>query len=130
MIVLCDTSTAWCLLTLVSDEGEQFEYKWEAGRDLARHLLKYLRDCLAEHDWTFDDITGIGMMKGPGSFTGLRIGLTVFNTIASSSQVSIVSELKSENWRTKALERLHAGENEQIVLPYYDRPANITQPRK
>lgn len=129
MIVLCDTSTQWCLLTLVSDSGEQFEYRWEAKRELARYLLGYLRDSLSEHNWTFDDITGIGVMRGPGSFTGLRIGLTVLNTIADGSSVPIVGA-SGDKWKDVALARLAAGDNDQIVLPDYGSDAHITTPRK
>lgn len=129
MILLCDTSTPWCLLTLIDGTGERFDYKWEAGRDLARHLLKYLHDRLEEHAWSFDDITGIGVMKGPGSFTGLRIGLTVLNTIADAQAIPIVGE-SGEDWQTKALKRLATVDNDQIVMPDYGSEANITLPRK
>lgn len=129
MIILCDTSTSQCRVTLIGAEGERFEYAWEAGRELARYLLKYLEDCLAEHNWTFADIDGIGVMKGPGSFTGLRIGLTVLNTIADASAVPIVGA-SGDDWQAIALERLASGETDQIVMPDYGGEANITTPRK
>ena len=129
MIVLLDTSTGLCQLTLVDDTKQQHEYEWQADRTLARDLLGWLRDQLAEHDATFSEISGIGVMQGPGSFTGLRIGLTVLNTIASDQQVPIVGTT-GERWRETALARLEAGENDQLVMPEYGGEANITQPRK
>lgn len=128
MIILLDTSTPVCKLTLV-DGDQQFHDEWQAERTLAKNLLTYLRDQLQIRQKTFDDITGIGVMKGPGSFTGLRIGLTVLNTIADTRQVPIVGTT-GEDWQTEALRRLTAGENEQIVLPLYGREATITKPRK
>jgi tRNA threonylcarbamoyladenosine biosynthesis protein TsaB len=128
MIILLDTSTPVCKLTLV-DGDQQFHDEWQAERTLAKNLLTYLRDQLQIRQKTFDDITGIGVMKGPGSFTGLRIGLTVLNTIADTRQVPIVGTT-GEDWQTEALRRLTAGENEQIVLPLYGREATITTPRK
>ena len=129
MIVLLDTSTPMCRLTLVDGE-QQYDHEWQADRGLARSLHAYLRDCLAEHGWTFSDITGIGAMKGPGSFTGLRIGLTVLNTLADTLRVPIVGATLSETWRQEALGRLAADENDTLVLPFYGREANITKPRK
>ena len=79
MIILIDTSTSTCYLALVSDQAQK-TYEWEAGRTLARDLLGYLRDRLLEQGLSFHDISGIGIMKGPGSITGLRIGMAVMKT--------------------------------------------------
>lgn len=128
MILLLDTSTATCRLTFV-DGATRHAYDWEAGRGLARGLHAYLRDRLAEHGWTFADIAGIGVMKGPGSFTGLRIGATVMNTIADSAAVPIVGTT-GDDWQDEALARLMHSDNDRLVVPFYGRPARITTPRK
>jgi len=129
MIVLLDTSTPLCQLTLVDGESMS-HYEWQADRELARGLLAFLRDKMAEHQASFDDISAVGVMKGPGSFTGLRIGLTVANTIAFDRQLPIVGVEQSDDWQTVALSRLQRGENDQLVMPHYGREANITKPRK
>lgn len=129
MIVLLDTSTPTCYLTLVDDEARH-DYAWQADRTLAHGLLAYLRDKLAENGANFDDIEAIGVLKGPGSFTGLRIGLTVANTIASDKKIPIVGVTASGDRRDRALTRLSAGENDLLVMPEYSAPANVTKPRK
>lgn len=129
MIILLDTSTSICRFTLV-DGDQRFDYKIEVGRELARDLLAIMRDKLAEHGWDFSDITALGVMKGPGSFTSLRIGLTVMNTLASDRQIPIVGIEDSETWRDVALARLQNGETDHLVMPHYGREANITKPRK
>ena len=127
MILLLDTSTPTCRLTLVSDV--ETVYEWEAGRGLAKDLLGFLEESLAKSGATFQDITGLGVFRGPGSFTGLRIGITVMNTPAQSLLIPIVGELE-EDWKTKALNRLKSQQNDQIVLPEYGGEAHITTPRK
>ncbi len=124
MIILLDTSTATCFLTVVDDEIRQ-DFEWQAGRTLARGLLKFLEEKTGD----LHDISGIGVMKGPGSFTGLRIGLTVANTLADSLNIPIAGAT-GEDWREMALKKLHAGENEKIVMPEYGAAAHITAPRK
>jgi tRNA threonylcarbamoyladenosine biosynthesis protein TsaB len=128
MILLLDTSTPICKIILVDGE-EQFSDEWQADRTLAKHLLGYIQARLEAQGKTFADITGIGVFQGPGSFTGLRIGLTVLNTIADSEQLPIVG-VQDSDWQERAIERLHAGENDKIVLPFYGSEAHITTPRK
>lgn len=128
MILLWDSSAMTVELTLIGDTDEH-TVTWEADRSLARDILTFLRDQLAERGATFQDITGIGVFQGPGSYTGLRIGLAVFNTLATDRQIPIVGAT-GQQWREICRQRLTAGENDQIVLPEYGGEAHITKPRK
>ncbi|QCT42447.1 tRNA (adenosine(37)-N6)-threonylcarbamoyltransferase complex dimerization subunit type 1 TsaB [Candidatus Nanosynbacter featherlites] len=128
MLLLLDTSNPVCYVTLVGHESS-VSYEWQADRTLAKGLLGFLRDSLAKQNTDIHALTGIGVMKGPGSFTGLRIGLTVANTLADGLQVPIVGAT-GENWQERALEKLRSGEDEKIVLPEYGSAAHITAPKK
>ena len=128
MILLLDTSTPTCKLSLV-DGDWRYDDEWEAGRTLAKGLLGYLQEQLQKNGKTFADISGIGAFAGPGSFTGLRIGLTVLNTMADAQRIPIVGST-DENWQQNVLRQLKAGKNEKIVLPFYGSDAHITKPRK
>jgi tRNA threonylcarbamoyladenosine biosynthesis protein TsaB len=128
MMLLLDTSTPICKLSLV-DGSKRFDNQWQADRALAKGLLEYVTRQLHAHKWGWEDITGIGVFEGPGSFTGLRIGLTVMNTVADSELVPIVGT-RGENWQTIALDRLSSGEDDHIVMPFYGSEAHITAPRK
>ena len=128
MIVLLDTSTPVCRVGLSVNSTISW-HEWEANRDLAKGLLRYLGDVLGEQHATLSDIQAIGVLKGPGSFTGLRIGLTVMNTLADSMNVPIVG-CKGKTWAQDALTRLEQGDNDGIVMPDYGAAAHITTPRK
>jgi len=129
MILLLDTSTAECRLSLYEGTTLLLADVWQADRELAEGLLGYIQQKAAIHNKTLDDISGIGLMQGPGSFTGLRIGASICNAIAADRSIAIVGTT-GENWQANALKRLADGENDRIVLPDYGRPARITQPRK
>jgi tRNA threonylcarbamoyladenosine biosynthesis protein TsaB len=105
------------------------EKTWQADRQLAYGLLSQLESFLAAQNVTFHDLEGLFVYRGPGSFTGLRIGITVMNTIAYSETIAIVGS-EGEEWREAALERLRHSENDQIVLPFYGADARITKPKK
>lgn len=128
MILLLDTSTPTCQVTLV-DGDSSLDYSWEAGRQLAMGLLAYLEQCLSEAGKDLSDVDMIGVYRGPGSFTGLRIGVTVVNTIAEANKIAIVGAT-GDDWQSRAIERLHRGDNDQIIMPLYGSEAHITQPRK
>ena len=128
MILLLDTSTPVCTVTLVEGDARR-EASWEANRELAKGLLSFLEAELHMMQKDFSSIAGIGAYIGPGSFTGLRIGLTVLNTLADGIGVPIVGET-GEGWQEKALTRLRKGENQRIVTPFYGGEANITKARK
>lgn len=129
MILLLDTSTADCHLTLYGEDTLLLEDTWHADRELAEKLLGYIQDKAAQVGKTLEDISGIGIMKGPGSFTGLRISASVCNTLAADRNIPIIG-VTGDEWQSNALERLSSGEDDQIVLPDYGRPARITKPRK
>jgi tRNA threonylcarbamoyladenosine biosynthesis protein TsaB len=128
MILLLDTSTPLCRLTLI-DDGERYESDWQADRELARGLLAFLHTELEARGSTWSDITALGVFEGPGSFTGLRIGLTVMNTLAGSQMIPIVGG-QGEQWQDDALAKIESGENDRIVLPFYGSEPHITQSRK
>ena len=128
MILLLDTSTPVCKLTLI-DGDWRHDDEWQADRGLAKNLLRYLQEQLQKHGKNWNDITGIGAFRGPGSFTGLRIGLTVLNTMADAQAIPIVGA-EGDEWQQEAIKKLNDGQNETIVLPYYGGEANITKPRK
>jgi tRNA threonylcarbamoyladenosine biosynthesis protein TsaB len=128
MKLLLDTSTPTCKLTFI-DGDWRYDNEWLADRGLAKGLLRYLHEQLQSQNRTWSDIDGIGVYRGPGSFTGLRIGITVVNTIADAQGICIVGGA-GEDWQATATTALESGQNDQIVLPLYGSDAHITTPRK
>ena len=128
MIVLLNTSTSVCQLIFINDELQQ-EYTFHADRSLAKRLLGFIKENLNINLKNWSDISAIGVFEGPGSFTGLRIGLTVMNTIADNMHIPIVGG-RGGNWQSDVLKKIKLGNNEKIVLPFYGGEAHITKPKK
>ncbi len=108
----------------------QLAYKtWTAHRQLAETIHQQIATLLhsVKKDW--NDIQGIVCFKGPGSFTGLRIGLTVGNALAYSLGIPIVSHAE-ENWKEQGTRQLQKGKNEKVAMPDYGSPVHTTIQRK
>lgn len=103
------------------------EKKWDAGRTLAKNLLGEIERLLARTELIkgWDDLTGIIVFRGPGSFTGLRIGITTANAAAYAQQIPIVGA-NGDNWLANGLKSLAKKQNDKIVLPEYGALPNIT----
>ncbi len=101
---------------------------WHAHRELSTTVHHKIEAMLARHDMTWQNIEGIVGFEGPGSFTGLRIGLSVANAAAYGLQIPVVAT-QGDNWAQKGIERLQAGEQDEVALPFYGREANITKPK-
>lgn len=102
---------------------------WQAHRILAETLHDRLRQALEAQGLQWKDVEGIIVYQGPGSFTGLRIGITVANSLAYGLKAAVVGT-QGENWLAEGLQRLMAGQNDTMVLPEYGAEAHITQQKK
>ena len=109
---------------------EQLAYEtWYAHRELSVTLHQKILSLLEAQDKTLQDIGGIVGFAGPGSFTGLRIGLTVANTLAYAFGRPIVAA-KGEDWAAAGITRLQAGEQDTAAMPEYGAPVHITVQKK
>lgn len=130
MILAIRTDSPQATLSLLDSNGAELQTEhWQADRRLARELLGKIEDLLKTQNATWADLTGLVVYRGPGSFTGLRIGITVMNTIAYSQDIPIVGT-HGESWLADGVKSLSAGKNDQVVLPEYGADARITKPRK
>jgi tRNA threonylcarbamoyladenosine biosynthesis protein TsaB len=111
------------------DGSTQIAYdSWEAHRQLSATIHQRMQSLLLANDKDWSDISGVVVYQGPGSFTGLRIGLSVSNALAYSLQVPLVAQ--QNDWITSGLKRLMQGETDKVVIPEYGAPAHITLPKK
>lgn len=111
------------------NDGEQLAYEtWQAHRELAETINKKIIDVLMRADIRLHQLQGIVAFKGPGSFTGLRIGLTVGNALAYSLKIPVVSAMGDE-WIHQGVERLLENQDETIAMPEYGAAPHITAPK-
>lgn len=102
---------------------------WHAHRELAETIHAKIADLCQGQSKNLNDIEGIVFFKGPGSFTGLRIGASVGNALAYGLGVPIVAS-SGDDWQAAGIARLLAGEQSTTALPEYGAPAFTTVQKK
>lgn len=111
------------------DDQKQLAYEaWQAHRQLAETLYVKIEELLKSQGKELKDIQGIVAFKGPGSFTGLRIGLTVANALSYSLGVPVIAT--GGTWIEDGIETLLAGKGQKAAVPDYGSDAHVTPPRK
>lgn len=85
-----DTSTAYAGIAVTRAGQVLAEYTWRADRDHSRTLMPAVARLLELRGWQPDDIGGVAVAIGPGSFNGLRVGLAVVKGLALALEVPVV----------------------------------------
>jgi tRNA threonylcarbamoyladenosine biosynthesis protein TsaB len=96
-IVAIDTTNEFGSIALVQD-GEVVEEALLHSPDGFGHVLfPQLAALLERHGWSFGEVTGFAAGAGPGSFTGVRVGLAAVKGLAETAgvQAAAVSNLEA-----------------------------------
>lgn len=85
-ILAADTSTATGSVALLQDDQVLAEWSLHSAQTHNRRLLRTVDMVLEQAGCPLADVDGFAVTTGPGSFTGLRIGLSTIKTLAWSLQ--------------------------------------------
>jgi tRNA threonylcarbamoyl adenosine modification protein YeaZ len=81
------TSTPQLGITINNYAGDSRSQTWDLGRDLASQLHQHLAAMLLPQTW--QDLAFIAVAKGPGGFTGTRVGVVTARTIAQQLNIPL-----------------------------------------
>jgi tRNA threonylcarbamoyl adenosine modification protein YeaZ len=114
-LLLVDTATRHAVVGLADEDGRLLAAaEWDSPHRHGEQLLSQLDRLFHEQGIRPADLAGIGVGIGPGSFTGLRIGLATAKVIAHAVGSPIVGLLTT---RLLAAAAAKKGESVAVVLP-------------
>jgi len=101
MELAIDTSTDTASLALIQDNQVLAELTWRSGQNHSTQLLPNLNHLLDQSKLSLQSLTGIIVARGPGSFNGLRVGISTAKGLAYSLGIPIVgiSSLEAEAYQ-------------------------------
>lgn len=129
MILAIRTDKPEAELYLMNNEKEIATLKWQAHRELADTILLNIDKILKQSKTKMNNLKGLIVFTGEGSFTGLRIGTTVANAIAYSNNIPVVATT-GNNWIKTGLKNIKNSRPGELVVPSYHTGPNITQSKK
>ena len=112
-LLAIDTSSDRAGLALFNGE-ELYEHAWPAGRRQTTEVPPRIANLLAGAGLATADLGGVAVAIGPGTFTGLRVGLSLAKGLALAEGVPIVGVPTLE---ATALPWTRAGRSVIALLP-------------
>jgi tRNA threonylcarbamoyladenosine biosynthesis protein TsaB len=89
-ILAVDTATETCSIAVVDGDTPLSELTLTRDQTHSKHIMEMIDFVLSISGLTVSDIDGFAVTKGPGSFTGLRIGISTVKGLAFASDKPIV----------------------------------------
>ncbi len=88
--LLVDTSTSYLVCSLIKDETVLSHFHENIGKDMSSSCLTVLDRLLKDQELEVADIDVIYVAIGPGSFTGIRVGLTMVKVLAKALKKKVI----------------------------------------
>lgn len=86
MILAIDTATRTASLAIHDGSVVRAEFTWDTSDHHTVELMPRIVELLQQIEVTIDQITGLGVSIGPGSFTGVRVGVAAAKGFHSGAQ--------------------------------------------
>lgn len=114
LILALESSAKAASVALMEDENLIAQYSQCSGLTHSRTLLPMLEDMLKNTEKNIADVDLIAVAHGPGSFTGIRIGVSTVKGLAWAAQKSCVgvSTLEAMAW--------HGASSGGLICPVMD----------
>ena len=123
MIICLETSTALCSVALCNNDGVVALRESDENKSHASLLTVFIDDLLSKAGIRTKDLEAVAVSKGPGSYTGLRIGVSVAKGIAYASSIPLIgveTTLSMFNGITNKLKKKYGTDETSLFVPLLD----------
>lgn len=120
LILGIETATTICSVAL-SKDGQQIAIKEEGGSySHAEKLTPFIEAVLQEANMSLKEIDAIAVSKGPGSYTGLRIGTSTAKGLCYALNIPLISVSTLQAMAKKVSESLNNPSKNTLLCPMID----------
>ena len=131
-ILFLDTSSFFVSIAIVDNSNVLYKYNGIIKDDMSSRIMPLIREGFNSIDFDIKDIDKIMVVNGPGSFTGVRIGVTVAKIIAWSLKKDIITissleYLATTNCSTKYIIPMIDARRGFVYSGVYDSELNVIE---
>jgi len=131
MFLFVDPTKEKIELEMWDRKGLQCKAEYLADQNLSAQFLTWIDEFLSVNTISKEDLKGLVVVRGPGSFTTLRVVVSTLNALAYALNIPIVGVEKGKGFSQKIVEKLlGTGRFKDPVAPYYKEPPKVTKPKK
>ena len=124
------TATKRLIVSVIKDNNVVYNYNEYNDNTLSERIMPVIDEAFTKSNITANDIDKIYVVNGPGSFTGIRVGITIAKTIAWALNkeiytISSLELLSSSNVDTKYIMPLIDARRGYVFTGLYDNELNL-----
>ena len=119
-IILIETSTSLCSTALVEDGKVVCERISEEPRAHASMTAPFVKEMLDEKGLEVQDCSAVGVSKGPGSYTGLRVGVSTAKGLCFGAKIPMIATGTLETLVWQALDGNMLPDGCKFIVPMID----------
>lgn len=119
-ILNIETSSKICSVAISKDGVVDYQLEDTEGMQHAVRLAPFIEKCLAHLERKGEKLDAVAVSLGPGSYTGLRIGLSAAKGLAFGLGLPLIGVPTLEILAVKAMFRNIVWEGDEILIPMVD----------
>lgn len=140
--LLIDTSSTIAQIALANENKIIVQKTWNSYRNLSEKLLVNIENLLLRKNIKPSELDGVMVYLGPGTFTGLRIGIAIANAFSYALDIPIfglkgggfgkkkfeIKELKPidlAKMLRRGLKEIKNRGKSRFVVPFYGKKPNV-----
>jgi len=125
-----DTSISFPTISIVKDNEVLYNFHDEIRSDMSSKILPIIDESLKKLNMSLNLIDKIFVVNGPGSFTGVRIGVTIAKTVAWALKktlvpISSLEFIATTNTEKKYLVSMIDARRGNVFAGIYDKELNV-----
>ncbi len=120
IILNIETSGRICSVALTKEGAVEFQLEDTEGMKHAERLAPFVERCMEELKRKEEKLDAVAVSIGPGSYTGLRIGLSLAKGLAFSLGVPLIGVSTLKILAVKAMFRNMDFSGEELLAPMID----------